>query len=187
MELLVVITIVAILGVATMNMPDNSLAMFRDRAMKDIRHTQSLALFDDKHQDRPKTNSLIDINKSRYWFKSFWQIKFLDKNYTIFSDKYPFDNIPQEIETAINPLDRKSFSVQIDGDIKITSNLANWKNSILFDNLGRPFYDVNTTEPHPFKFLIQESFQIKISKDSDSLCFQVEPISGYVHIENCIF
>jgi len=184
-ELIFVIIITTLLGVAVMVFPDNSLTLARDKLMKNIRLTQTLALLEDKYLDRPK--NLQDVNNSKFWFKSFWQIYFTENNYTIFSDKAPFDGIPQDSEIIINPLDRNKLIIKLDNNIHITSNLTNWQNRILFDNLGRPFYDVKTTNSNPFNFMIQKSFQIKISKDSDSLCFQIEPISGYIHNENCKF
>jgi len=90
-ELLVVIIIIGII-VATLsfNFSPNQLQLAADQLIKDIKYTQSLALKDDKYQPFPKSNSSVDQNQSKFWFKQWWQIRFncVDNYcfYEIFSD-----------------------------------------------------------------------------------------------------
>jgi Tfp pilus assembly protein FimT len=78
---------------------------------------------------------------------------------------------------------------------KVESNLTfgKWdKNQITFsfDNFGRPYYFYKSGTNgalHPFEYLLKEEVQIKLSKNGDIVCFNIEPISGYISIESCIF
>ena len=77
-ELLVVIIIIGII-VATLSFDfsPNKLQLAADQLIKDIRFTQSLALKDDKYQPFPIDNSPMEQNRSKYWFKQWWQLKFI--------------------------------------------------------------------------------------------------------------
>ena len=97
-ELLVVIIIIGIIvSTLSFNFSPNQLDLAADQIIKDIRLTQSLALKDDKYQPFPNhicDNSnigKIECNRSKYWFKQWWQIKFTNSGrniiYYIFSDK----------------------------------------------------------------------------------------------------
>ncbi len=55
---------------------------------------------------------------------------------------------------------------------------------LIFDNFGRPYYfhiRGDGGDIHPFKYLLTESVQIKISKDGQSICFNIAPITGYIY------
>jgi len=105
LELLIVIVIIGILA-STLNFnfaPDN-LQLASDNLIKNIRFTQSLALKDDKYQPFPNhicddsNDGKMECNRSKYWFKQWWQIRFFRNsagNYLveIFSDlPYYSDN-----------------------------------------------------------------------------------------------
>ena len=91
-EVLIVIIIIGII-VATLSFDfkiDKSQIAI-DNLAKDLRYTRSLALKDDKYQPFPIDNSTVEQNRSKYWFKQFWQLKFAtdgsDLIYMIFSDQ----------------------------------------------------------------------------------------------------
>ncbi len=90
-EILVVIIVIGILAATlSFNFAPNKLQLAADQLIKNIRLTQSLALKDDKYQPFPKSTSAADKNQSKYWFKQWWQIRFLKKGndwvYEIFTD-----------------------------------------------------------------------------------------------------
>ncbi len=74
----------------------------------------------------------------------------------------------------------------------INSILSNWIN-IFFDNLGRVYLFPSITgktrtytDIHPYKYLLREAVQFKISNSSDSVCFSLES-HGYLYISECKF
>jgi len=232
-----------------MNFPDNNLSLARNQLIKDIRLTQNLALLEDKFLDRNNSSDLGNINRSKFWFKSFWQISFqkatskkADKQktlyYTIYSD-YPDDKYSFKLDNNatlyLDSLTKKYMIGNWKGDLsgshskdKVTTNLnlsleygityidfiyikskikgRKNKLNIFFDNFGRPYvlqtkdkkklnpsstnnfnnFEKDTTL-HPFEYLLQEPVQIKLVKNQESVCFNLEPISGYLHIETCNF
>ena len=123
-ELVFVIIVVAILaGSIKLSFFNNSLNVAADQLISHIRYTQSLALKDDKFQPFPLDDSKTEVNRSKYWFKQWWQIRFSKSDghywYEIFTDvpsEYKtknFDaqaNLPTsawEISIAKNPLNNK--------------------------------------------------------------------------------
>ncbi len=97
-ELLVVIIIIGIIvSTISFNFAPDKLRLATDQIIKDIRFTQSLALKDDKYQPFPAYNGTdpslkaMEYNRSKYWFKQWWQIKFGtdgdDVIYMVFSDQ----------------------------------------------------------------------------------------------------
>jgi len=238
-ELIFVIVITSILGIAIANFQDNSLIIARDQFIKDIRKTQTLALFDNKFMERNSTNSLKDISRSKFWFKSLWQVQVSRTRKTVFytiyfdtptsqSGKYNFSPSKTFNEIAIDPLTRKLMfgnwkddrlaGTYKEEDVNTKLNLSleygidevNFiflsnrtsvrknKMNIFFDNLGRPYvlkskHNLtisglsNNSDLHPFKYILKEPIQIKLLKNVNQVCFNLEPISGYLHIENCVF
>jgi len=93
-ELLIVVIIIGILAYSLSFKFNNSLQVAADKIIKDIRYTQSLALKEDKYQPFPENNSSIEQNRTKYWFKQWWQLKFKLStrgnshyySYSIFSD-----------------------------------------------------------------------------------------------------
>ena len=93
-ELIFVIIIVGVLTVSSIpHFSSNSLSLAADQVIYHIKLTQSLALKDDKFQPFPLDDSKKERNRSKYYFKQWWQIRFAkDKKnpknlwYEIFSD-----------------------------------------------------------------------------------------------------
>jgi type II secretory pathway pseudopilin PulG len=101
-EVLIVVIIIGILiSSISFNLSPDKLNLAADELIKNIEFAQSLALKDDKYQPFPNDNNEIEYNRSKYWFKQWWQVRF-SKNttndnwwYEIFSDipykSYNFD------------------------------------------------------------------------------------------------
>jgi prepilin-type N-terminal cleavage/methylation domain-containing protein len=79
-----------------------------------------------------------------------------------------------------------------------TGKTISKKINIFFDFFGRPYVTKtadskslgnfeDSTETHPYNYLLKESIQIKFSKDGDEVCMTVEPISGYTYGSSCQF
>ena len=91
-ELVIVIVVLGILVIAfNPSIYTNKLQLAADQVVKHILYTESLALRDDKYQPFAIDTSSIEQNRSKYWFKQFWQIRFSvnDNNeywYEVFSD-----------------------------------------------------------------------------------------------------
>ena len=162
-ELLVVIIIIGIIvSTLSFNFSPNQLELAADQIIKDIRFAQSLALKDDKYQPFPENNTSIEENRSKYWFKQWWQIRFFanqkkDYFYEIFSDspnnKNLFDQVGNPVsEFALDSLTKKyktgNYTSKTDEDLnlskygikmillnnkKVTSHLSQ---RLLFDNYG---------------------------------------------------
>jgi prepilin-type N-terminal cleavage/methylation domain-containing protein len=176
LELIVVISIIAIISISLMTTNDSlSLLTLRDQIIKDIRYTQSQALFDDK----------FDL-RSAYWFKSFWHIEFSNDSYQVFSDQEPFNGQAEENEIALDSLTRQPLINKFDTNQHIDVNTSQWTNNIYFDQMGRPYFDINTTRYHPMHFLVRETFQLKVYNSQDNLCITIEP-SGYIYNDICKF
>jgi Tfp pilus assembly protein FimT len=87
LELVIVLIIIGILAyVANFSFFNTSLQVAADNLIKDIRYTQSLALKEDKYQPFPahacdgSDEGKIECNRSKYWFKQWWQLKFSSYN-----------------------------------------------------------------------------------------------------------
>ena len=112
LELVIVIIIIGILAsTISVFIPNNNLRLAVDNLAKNIKFTQSLALKDDKYQPFPNNNSLEEQNRSKYWFKRFWQIKIGENNnkdfyFVIYSDN-DLDNNADVDEIAKDPLTNK--------------------------------------------------------------------------------
>ena len=91
-ELLIVIIIIGIIvSTLSFDFAPDKLQLAADQVIKDIRFTQSLALKDDKYQPFPLDDSDTETNRSKFWFKQWWQIRFNCTTsycyYEIFSDQ----------------------------------------------------------------------------------------------------
>ena len=124
LELVIVIIIIGILvSTVSIFIPNDNLRLAADNLAKNIRFTKSLALKDDKYQPFPNNDTSQEENRSKYWFKQWWQVRFShtggDYWYEIFSDvpsKYKTKNFTAQanlptnawqISIAKNPLDNK--------------------------------------------------------------------------------
>jgi type II secretory pathway pseudopilin PulG len=158
LELIIVIIILGILAYTlTFKFSSNKLQAAADKLINDIRYTQSLALKEDKYQPFPKDDSIIEQNRSKYWFKQWWQLKFKISSgsylYSIFSDSPASDtdifNLqPSVEELAINPLTTKyassigSSSTYSNSDY----NLSKYGIKLIIKPDGTP-YDAHHTNP----------------------------------------
>jgi Tfp pilus assembly protein FimT len=93
LEFLIVIVVIAILIVkASFTLSNTSLNQVADQIISHINYTRHLALIDNKFQYYPINNSAMELNRTKYWFKQWWQIRFAKtKNsgeifYEVFSD-----------------------------------------------------------------------------------------------------
>jgi prepilin-type N-terminal cleavage/methylation domain-containing protein len=122
-ELIIVIIIIGILAFAiNFSFSNNNLQIAADKLVRDLRYTHSLALKNDKYYPIPESNTTIDENKSKYWFKQWWQLRIGRKTngdyfYEIFSDSATsskttnFNKIGGPVsEYALNPLNTKYMS-----------------------------------------------------------------------------
>jgi len=76
-ELILVLIIISILILSiNLSIPNDKLRAAADEIVLKINYTHNLALKDDKYYPFPKNTSLFEQNKSKYWFKQWWQIKF---------------------------------------------------------------------------------------------------------------
>ena len=90
-ELVIVIIVISILVINTdFTLSDTSLNQAADQVISNINYTHSLALKDNKFQYYPTSNSEIELNRTKYWFKQWWQIRFSKSGseywYEVFSD-----------------------------------------------------------------------------------------------------
>jgi type II secretory pathway pseudopilin PulG len=127
-ELIVVLIVIAILVIkSNFTLSNTSLNQAADQVMNHINFTRELALKDNKFQYYPINNSVTELNRTKYWFKQWWQIRFTyytkdEKTYyfyEIFSD-LPYNsthnfskvgNLPNKKEAwektyAKNPLNK---------------------------------------------------------------------------------
>ena len=141
LELIIVIILIGILSFSiNIFIPDNRLQMAADNLVKNIHFTQSLALKNDKYQPFPNhvcddtDEGKIECNRSKYWFKQWWQVRFTgnknDNNlwYEVFSD--------QPYSDAQN-FDRKGTTPSSLRDISIAKNPFN--NKYLIGKCGSGF------------------------------------------------
>jgi len=124
-ELVLVIVLIGILAFSLpIFFPNNNLQLAADNLIKNIYLAESFALKDDKYQPFPSKDNEVENNRSKYWFKQWWQVRFSqstsDKHwwYEIFSDQ-PTDNQKvfdgygyspsylRDISLAKNPLTNK--------------------------------------------------------------------------------
>ncbi len=106
LELVIVIIIIGILASAiSISIPNDKLQLAADNLVKNIRFTQSLALKDDKYQPFPLDTSAKEENRSKYWFKQWWQIRFSSSGgdywYEIFSD-VPYNSSSHNFDAQAN-------------------------------------------------------------------------------------
>jgi prepilin-type N-terminal cleavage/methylation domain-containing protein len=172
-ELLIVIIIIGILiSSISFNLTLNKLNIAADEIIKNIRYTESLALKDDKYQPFPINSSVIEKNRSKYWFKQWWQIRFYkDSNnnyyYEIFSD------IPYDKETS-------TYTYNFDRTAHFPNNTESWYKSIALNSNGKLLIgkcggstyppcdeiddDLNLTKTYEIKEIVFQNKNITTSK-----------------------
>jgi Tfp pilus assembly protein FimT len=93
-ELIIVIVIISILLIkANFTLANTSLNQAADQVISHINLTRQLALKDNKFQYYPiDDNNATELNRTKYWFKQWWQIRFAKTQktgeifYEVFSD-----------------------------------------------------------------------------------------------------
>jgi type II secretory pathway pseudopilin PulG len=114
-ELLIIIIIIGIVITSiSFNLNPAKLDLAADNLIKNIRYTQSLALKDDKYQPFPLADNEVEYNRSKYWFKQWWQIRFAKRKstdelyYEIFSD-LPYNGSYNFSKNGYQPTNKKSW------------------------------------------------------------------------------
>jgi hypothetical protein len=156
LELVIVIVIIGILAYSlNFKFFNPSLEAAADKLMKDIRYTQSLALKEDKYQPFPlhscdgSDEGNIECNRSKYWFKQWWQLRLIRSEngeyyYEIFSDSPLFDKKGGPVnEYAINPLDTKYMAGNYHSSTATELNLSKYNIKMIVDFDGNDFNSSN--------------------------------------------
>ena len=123
-ELIIVIVVMGILAsifIVPTNI--NKLQLAADTLKKYIDFTHSLALKDDKYLPFPKDSSKIEQNRSKYWFKQWWQIRIAKTRdgmffMEIFSDQ-PIDTSQNFDKLGYTPSSLKNISIAHDENGKL--------------------------------------------------------------------
>jgi len=167
-ELIVVLIIIGILAyTVNFNFFDNNLKVAADQLENHIRYAESLAFKDDKYRPFPKNTTQTEIDRSKYWFMQWWQVRFTKKSngeifYEVFSDSpdssTPYDRFGNPVdEFAKDPLtnqylDGNNPSLTGNNKLNLTQTYGikvikfNGRNlstghpkRIVFDNFGNVF------------------------------------------------
>jgi type II secretory pathway pseudopilin PulG len=91
-ELIIIVIVIGILASSiNFSLGNSSLNQAADQLINHIRYTQQLAIKDDKYQPYPLDSSSSEGNRSKYWFKQWWQIRFSQNTkqeywYEVFTD-----------------------------------------------------------------------------------------------------
>ena len=108
-ELIIVIIIIGILySSISFSISNTSLNQAADQIVSHINYTRHLAIKDNKMQYYPINNSKAEMNRSKYWFKQWWHLRFSD--YTKDGTTYYW----YEIFTDV-PDDSKSYNFDQNG------------------------------------------------------------------------
>ena len=154
-ELIIVIIVIGILYTSVnFSIKDTALEQAAQQIMSHINYTRFIAIKDNKMQYYPINNSATEMNRSKYWFKQWWQIRFSQRDngeyfYEVFSDlpsskeNTNFDRVGDLVnEFAINPLNYKyldaNYGSNNDEKLNITKyygiKVVKINNSILKSN-----------------------------------------------------
>ena len=160
LELILVIVIIGILvSTISIYIPNNNLQVAADQIISHIRYTQSLALKEDKYQPFPLNNSITEMNRSKYWFKQWWQIRFTkNKNdpkdlwYEIFSDQ-PYHLNGQNFDRkGVNP--HNSWDIGFAKDPLSGKYLIGRCGSSGFPNCDKVDTKLNLTKTYGIKVIL---------------------------------
>ncbi|WP_457560179.1 prepilin-type N-terminal cleavage/methylation domain-containing protein [Caminibacter sp.] len=186
-ELIIVIIIIGILVFSiNFNFFNPNLNVAADKILRDLRFTQSLGLKDDKYYPFPDKNDSVDMNKSKYWFKQWWQLRISrDSNgnysYEIFSDSAHstqssnFDRIANPVsEFALNPLNAKRISGTGSASMYSVSeyNLSKYNIKLIIKPDGHPFNTSNTS----VRFLFDNFGNVFLSEGSAGDAGDINPL-----------
>jgi len=162
LEIIFVLIIIGILSTSmNFSFSDTSLLRAGDQIVSHLNYTRHLAIKENKMQYYPINNSATEMNRSKYWFKQWWQIRFSQKTsdpkdywYEIFTD-VPYDNgknfdkygntpTPKwDITYAKNPSDKyligncdvSNYPDCIDSDTKLNLSKTYGIKKMLFINI----------------------------------------------------
>ena len=150
LELVLVIVVIGILAFSLpILVPNNNLQLAADNLIKNIYFARSLALKDDKYQPFPlhscdgSDEGKRECNRSKYWFKQWWQVRFTQNRndpkdlwYEVFSDQpYHLDG---------QNFDRKGVNPTSVWDISFAKNPLN--NKYLIGRCGGSYPDCNKVD-----------------------------------------
>jgi len=124
-ELVIVVVIIGILAsIFIIPTNVNKLQLAADTLERYINFTNSLALKEDMYQPFPKDSSKIEQNRSKYWFKQWWQIRISKSRSTnnyfieIFSDQ-PTDTSQNFDKLGYTPSSLQKISIAHDENGKL--------------------------------------------------------------------
>jgi len=208
LELVIVIIIIGILAsTVSIFIPNNNLQVAADNLIKNIRFTESLALKDDKYQPFPENNSSLEENRSKYWFRRFWQFRLGKSNNCYFFEVYSDENLNGDAspvsEFAKDPLNNKYIAGNYSASTALKdANLCNFginsvtyhtvsstpidvKNKslhIYFDNYGNVYISKNNNKSlnifNNMK-LLTSNLEINLTQDKKSKIITITP-TGFV-------
>lgn len=190
MELVFVLIVIGVLTVLAMpSFNRDPLAEATEQLANHIRYTQHLAMVDDR----------FDATNPQ-WYSEMWKlnIRQIGTNwfYEVFSDAAPYDGNSVVTEEAIDPLTGKTLGNNGVGITNVSqkygiTNIAftggnNTKGSVVssiaFDNLGRPYRDVESNLNMNWRdFLITTNMVITLTgQDKRQSTITIVPETGYV-------
>lgn len=127
-ELIMIIVVVGILAVAVIPRVDrDTLVEATNQVASHVRYTQHLAMLDNKYDPR-------DSN----WYRNRWKITFNNNSYSITSGGTNAKN-PQAPGKDLNPTE--SPELNLGAKYGITNIISTCGNNIIFDEIGRPYFD----------------------------------------------
>lgn len=127
-ELIMIIVVVGILAVAVIPRVDrDTLVEATNQVASHVRYTQHLAMLDNKYDPR-------DSN----WYRNRWKITFNNNSYSITSGNTNAKN-PQAPGKDLNPTE--SPELNLGAKYGITNIISTCGNNIIFDEIGRPYFD----------------------------------------------
>ena len=154
-ELIVVIILIGILAFSIdISIPDNRLQLSTDLIKRYLNFTYSLALKDDKYLPFPKNNTSLEENRSKYWFRRFWQFRLSKSNNCYFFEIYNDDNLNGDAspvsEFAKDPLNNKYIAGNYSASTALKdANLCNFDITSITYRVGSSnFIDVKDKSLH---------------------------------------
>jgi len=170
-ELIIVIIIIGILySTISFSLSNTSIYQVADKLTSHINYTRHLALKDNKMQYYPINDSDIEIYRSKYWFKQWWQLRIGKANedyfYEIFSDT-PTNSITTNFDRLGN--NKNEFAVDPFNGKIMDGNGYN-------KELNLSYYDVKLVKYNGHNILKGDS--IRIIFDNFGNCYISEGDRG---------
>ena len=171
-ELIIVIIIVGVLySSINFTLSNTSLNQAVDKLIAHINYTRHLALKDNKMQYYPVNNTLEETNRSKYWFKGWWQLR-IGKNsndyfYEIFSDSPDSSNI---YDRKGNPV--SEFAIDFYNGLYMAGNYVANSNK----ELNLSYYNIKVLKYNDVNLTMGNS--IRIIFDNYGNCYTSEGSVG---------